>query len=119
MQGHTAKRRGGAERVGYQYTYRNDHPGDEEQPKTLFVAEHRVLPAVDEWLADLSSPERLHATVAAILESDNGGSSEPAELRLARRQAHEARRKLDQYLAAPGRRPGPGSRHRAHARRPG
>ncbi len=96
MQGHTAKRRGGAERVGYQCTYRNDYPGDEGHPKTLFVAEHRVLPAVDGWLADLSSPERLDATVAAILEADNGGSSEAAELRLARRRVHEARKKLDQ-----------------------
>ena len=51
-------------------------------------------------MADLSSPERLDATVAAILDADNHQSSEPAELRLARRQADEARRKLDQYLAA-------------------
>ena len=100
MQGHTVKRRGSSERVGYQCTYRNDYPGDDSHPKTLFVAEQRVLPAVDEWLADLSSPERLDATVAAILDADNHQSSEPAELRLARRQAHEARKKLDQYLAA-------------------
>ncbi len=59
------------------------------------------------------------ATVAAILDADNHQSSEPAELRLARRQAHEARKKLDQYLAAAGRRNGPGSRHRAHPDRPG
>jgi hypothetical protein len=89
-----------AERVGYQCTYRNDYPADENHPKTLFVAEHRVLPAVDEWLADLSSPERLDTTVAPILDADNHQSSEPAELRRARRQAHEARKKLDQYLAA-------------------
>ncbi len=100
MQGHTVKRRGGSERVGYQCTYRNDYPGDDGHPKSLFVAEHRVLPAVDEWLADLSSPERLDATVAAILDADKHQSGEPAELRLARRQAHEARKKLDQYLAA-------------------
>jgi hypothetical protein len=60
---------------------RNDYPGDDGHPKTLFVAEHRVLPSVDEWLADLSSPEHIDATVAAILESDNHQSSEPAELR--------------------------------------
>ena len=100
MQGHTVNRRQSSERVGYQCTFRNDYPADENHPKTLFVAEHRVLPAVDEWLADLSSPERLDTTVAAILHADNHQSSEPAELRRARRQAHEARKKLDQYLAA-------------------
>ena len=100
MQGHTVNRRQSSERVGYQCTYRNDYPADENHPKTLFVAEHRVLPAVDEWLADLSSPERLQTTVAAILHADNHQSSEPAELRRARRRAQEAGKKLDQYLAA-------------------
>ena len=38
--------------------------------------------------------------MAAILDADNHQSSEPAELRRARRQAHEARKKRDQYLAA-------------------
>jgi hypothetical protein len=38
--------------------------------------------------------------VAAVLDADNHQSSEPVELRRARRQAHEARKKLDQYLAA-------------------
>jgi hypothetical protein len=100
MQGHTVKRRGGTQRVGYQCTYRSDYPGDESHPKTLFVAEDRVLPAVDHWLADLTSPECLDSTVAAILEADNLQSTEPPELRRARRQVHEGRKRLDQYLDA-------------------
>ena len=101
MQGHTVNRRQSSERVGYQCTFRNDYPADENHPKTLFVAEHRVLPAVDEWLADLSSPERLDTTVAAILHADNH------RIQRARRTARwpppgprGAQRELDQYLAA-------------------
>ena len=99
MQGHTVNRRGSSERVGYQCTYRNDYPGDDSHPKTLFVAEHQVLPALDEWLADLSSPERLDATVAAILDADNHRSSEDAELHLA--AARPAKRERSSTSTSP------------------
>jgi DNA invertase Pin-like site-specific DNA recombinase len=100
MQGHTVKRRSGAQRLGYQCAYRTDYPGDDSHPKSLFVAEDRILPAVDGWLSDLTSPKRLDDTVTAILEADTLHSTEPPELGRARRQAAEARKKLDQYLAA-------------------
>ncbi len=100
MQGHVVSRRSGAQRLGYQCTYRNDYPRDDSHPKTLFVAEDRVLPAVDDWLADLSSPERLDATVSDILEANRQQLDEPPELRRARRQGADARKRLDQYLAA-------------------
>lgn len=77
MQGHVVSRRNGAQRLGYQCTYRNDYPGDDSHPTTLFVAEYRVLPAVDHWLADLTSPERLDATVSDILEADRRQLDEP------------------------------------------
>jgi site-specific DNA recombinase len=100
MQGHMVKRRSGTERLGYRCAYRNDYPGDESHPKTLFVAEDRILPTVDGWLASLSSPEHLDATVAAIIEADSQQPTEAPELRRARRQANEARTKLDRFLAA-------------------
>ncbi len=59
-----------------------------------------MLPEVDRWLAGLTSPERLDATVTDILEADRQQFDEPPELRRARRQAAEARKRLDQYLAA-------------------
>ena len=54
MQGHSVKRRSNAQRLGYQCTYRGDYPGDENHPRSLFVAEDRLLPAIDGWLSDLS-----------------------------------------------------------------
>jgi site-specific DNA recombinase len=100
MQGHLVRRRSGAQRLGYQCTYRTDYPADESHPKTLFIAEDRVLPAVDRWLADLTSAERLDATVAEILEADRQQFDEPPELRRAQREADDARKRLDQHLAA-------------------
>ncbi len=100
MQGHTVRRRSAAQRLGYQCTYRGEYPSDENHPKSLFVAEDRILPAVDGWLSELTSPECLDATVAAILEADSYRSAESPELRRARRQASAARKKISQYLEA-------------------
>jgi site-specific DNA recombinase len=100
MQGHTVKRRSGTRRVGYQCVYRNEYPGDDSHPKTLFLAEDRILPAVDEWLADLTGPDRLESTVMAILAADAHETTDSPELRRARLQASEARKKLSQYLDA-------------------
>ena len=100
MQGHTIKRRSGAKRVGYQCVYRTEYPGDDSHPKTLFLAEDRILPVVDEWLADLTSPDRLDSTVMAILAADVHETTDSPELRRARLQASEARKKLTQYLDA-------------------
>ena len=100
MQGHTIKRRSGARRVGYQCVYRTEYPGDDSHPKTLFLAEDRILPAVDEWLADLTSPDRLDSTVMAILAADAHETTDSPGLRRARLQASEAPKKLSQYLDA-------------------
>jgi site-specific DNA recombinase len=100
MQGHTVKRRSSARRLGYQCTYRGDYPGDENHPQSLFVAEDRILPAVDGWLSELTSPERIDVTVAAILQTDSHRAAEDPELRRAVRQAAAARKKIGQYLEA-------------------
>jgi site-specific DNA recombinase len=100
MQGHTVKRRSGAKRIGYQCVYRTEYPGDVTHPKTLFLAEDRILPAVDEWLADLTSPDRLDSTVMAILAADAHEATDSPELLRAKNQASEARKKLSQYLDA-------------------
>ncbi|MGH9071402.1 MAG: recombinase family protein [Acidimicrobiales bacterium] len=84
MQGHSVARRSGAQRLGYQCTYRADYPSDEAHPKSLFVAEERILGALDHWLGQLCAPERLDATVADILEADRLHRAEPPELRRAR-----------------------------------
>jgi len=100
MQGHTVRRKSGARRVGYQCVYRSEYPGDDSHPRVTLLAEDRILPAVDAWLADLTSADRLESTVRAILEADNHESTDPPELRRARLQASGARKKLSQYLDA-------------------
>jgi hypothetical protein len=96
MQGHTVRRKSGARLVGYQCVYRSEYT----HPRSLFLAEDRILPAVDAWLADLTSADRLESTVMAILAADNHESTDPPELRRARVQASDARKKLGQYLDA-------------------
>jgi len=100
MQGPAVRRKSGARRAGCQCVYRTEYLGDDTHPRSLFLAEDRILPAVDAWLADLTSPDRLESTVMAILAADNHESSDPRELRRARLQASGARKKLGQYLDA-------------------
>jgi hypothetical protein len=64
------------------------------------LAEDRILPAVDAWLAELTSADRLERTVRTILEADSREASDPPELRRAKLQDREARKKLTQYLDA-------------------
>jgi len=59
--------RQGPPRLGYRCVFRNEYPGDENHPKSLFVAENRILPVLDEWLRKLSS-KNLKVTVAAMME---------------------------------------------------
>lgn len=94
MQGHVVSRRSGAQRLGYQCTYRNDYPGDESHPKTLFVAEDRVLPEVDRWLAGLTWSAATGATTKELMRRA-GHASPGAALRY--QHATEDR---DQVLAA-------------------
>jgi site-specific DNA recombinase len=100
MQGNMVKRRSGAERLGYRCTYRSEYPGDSAHPTGLFVAEARILPAVDAWLDEMTSPANLEGVVASILQGDTEGRGEDPELRRARSLATEARTKLDRFMAA-------------------
>ena len=77
MQGQRSSARAAHGRVGYQCVYRSEYPGDDSHPRSLFLAEDRILPAVDAWLADLTSPDRLESTVRAILDADNHNPAIP------------------------------------------
>ena len=50
MQGNVIARKG-ANRVGYRCVYRSEYPGDETHPRSIFVAEDRIVPVLDRWLA--------------------------------------------------------------------
>jgi len=98
MQGNVVSRKRAEARVGYRCMYRQEYPGDATHPRSLFVAEDRIVPVIDDWLATLTS-KSLDETVAAML-SQTGAEDEPPEVRRARMVAHEARTKLDRYMDA-------------------
>jgi hypothetical protein len=53
--------------VSYLCEYRDEYTGDDGHSRSIFVAESRVIPVLDEWLADISS-SKVDQTVAAMLE---------------------------------------------------
>ncbi len=85
-------------RVGYRCVYRDDYPGDHYHPRSIFVAEGRIIPVLDRWLAKLSS-QNVDEAIAAMLEQAASDDAEPAVLRR-RKVANEAQTKLDRYLDA-------------------
>jgi site-specific DNA recombinase len=86
-------------RVGYRCVYRDEYPADNGHPRSIFVAESRIIPVLDEWLAELSS-KNVDQAVAAMLEQGAVDDSDPPEVRRARMVAKEAQTKLDRYLDA-------------------
>lgn len=69
-------------------------------PPTYSIREERILAAVDDWLATITDPDHLDATVEAILAADRACDPEPAEITRARRQRTQLRTELDRMLAA-------------------
>ena len=69
-------------------------------PPTYTVREERILAAVDEWLATITDPEHIDATVEAILAADSAADPEPAEVTRARRRQQQLRTELERILAA-------------------
>lgn len=86
-------------RVGYRCVYRDEYPGDQGHPRSLFVAEDRIIPVLDGWLAELSS-KNVDEVIALLLDQAGREDAEPAEVRRARKVAQEAQTKLDRYVDA-------------------
>ena len=86
-------------RVGYRCVYRDEYPADDGHPRSIFVAESRIIPVLDEWLAELSS-KNVDQALAAMLEQGALDDADPPEVRRARKVAKEAQTKLDRYLDA-------------------
>ena len=98
MQGNVIGRKA-SPRVWYRCVYRDQYPGDTVHPRSLFVAEDRVVPALDSRLGEISTKD-LDRAVAEMLGQEASQSVEPPEVRRARKVAHEAQTKLDRYLDA-------------------
>ena len=63
-------------------------------PPTYTVREERVLAALDYWLGTLTEPDRIDATVAAVVHADKATGAEPAAIT----QAHQRERRLEVEL---------------------
>ena len=58
MQGNQISRGHAEPRVGYRCVYRDEYPGDHGHPRSIFVAEARIVPVLDDWLGAAQLEER-------------------------------------------------------------
>jgi site-specific DNA recombinase len=99
MQGNSIRRAEGRVAIHYRCVYRSNYPGDAAHPKSIAVAEARILPVLDEWLARLFDPDHFDESVEALLHSDQPGVV-PAAVIDARKLADDARARLARHVAA-------------------
>jgi hypothetical protein len=97
MQGNLIARKMVGPRVGYRCVYRDEHPDDTGHPRSLFVAEDRVLHVLDSWLTSLTARNAAEV-IAEMLKQSADDDHEPAEVARARKTGEEAQTKLERYL---------------------
>jgi hypothetical protein len=93
MQGNTVGRAAGRVAIHYRCTFRTHYPGDAAHPRSLAVAEARILPVIDAWLGRLFDPDPVDETVETLLKADRPDELEPPALVEARKLAEDARRR--------------------------
>ncbi|MGO9661602.1 MAG: recombinase family protein [Acidimicrobiales bacterium] len=99
MQGNQISRGHAEPRVGYRCVYRDEYPGDHGHPRSIFVAEARIVPVLDDWLGALSSKSGDHAIAEMLLQAGTE-NPEPPDIARARRVVEEAQTKLERYMDA-------------------
>ena len=70
-----------------------------DHPNSLAIRDDRILPVLDEWLVGMFSPDRLPRLAAEVVAADAASVADP-RISAARRQAAEARRRIDRHPAA-------------------
>lgn len=100
MQGNTLSR--ASERAVHHYrcVYRSQYPGDIDHPRSLAVAEARILPALDAWLGQLFDPRHIEDTIEAVLAADRGTEIVGPAIAQAERDAADARARLERQAKA-------------------
>ena len=73
--------------------------GRKDHSSNVFVAETRLLPAIDDWLGQLTDPERIDETVEVIVVADSDRVLEPPQVRRACRTIADARGRLEHLMA--------------------
>jgi DNA invertase Pin-like site-specific DNA recombinase len=99
MQGNVVSRGHAEPRVGYRCVYGNEYPGDTGHPRSMFVAEARIVPVLDDWLGALSS-KTIDQAIAEMLVQAGAENPEPPAIVRARRVVQEAQTKLERFMDA-------------------
>ncbi len=99
MQGNTYKRARGSAN-NYRCVYRSNYPGDTEHPRSLSVAEARLLPLLDGWLGKLFDRDHINQTIETLLATEHRSQVEPPDVAEARRIAADAQTRLDRAKKA-------------------
>jgi hypothetical protein len=83
MQGNVISRGHAEPRVGCRCVYRDEYPGDQTHPRSMFVAENRIVPVLDDWLGALSS-KSVDNVIAEMLLQAGAEDPEPPDVARAR-----------------------------------
>lgn len=79
----------------YRCHFRNDYPVA-DHPKSINIAEAKIIPHLDEWLSQILHPDNLDATVAAAGSVD----TEPPEITAAKNTIAETRARRSRLVDA-------------------
>jgi site-specific DNA recombinase len=71
-----------------------------DRPRTIYVRESQIVPALDTWLARVIHPEHREETLDALVASQTESVADEARLAAARRALAECDAKLDRYRRA-------------------
>ena len=71
-----------------------------EHPKTVYVREAAVVPALDAWLAQVFDPDNVEATCDALAMASEPDDGAAARLEAARRKVDDCDKRLAKYRAA-------------------
>jgi site-specific DNA recombinase len=88
--------------VYYRCRYPSEYalPPESHHPSTVYVREGDILPALDQWLAQLFSPERIEATCEMLAASQALSAEEEAQRAAARRTLVDCDSRLARHRAA-------------------
>jgi site-specific DNA recombinase len=71
-----------------------------DHPRSVYLREADLLPAIDAWLGRLTDPEHLQATCEAIAATSHAGGALDQERAAARQVVADCDRRLGRYRAA-------------------
>lgn len=71
-----------------------------DHPKTVYLREEAILPALDEWLVQVFSPDRYEATCEALAMASERDEAGEARAEAARRKIADCDSRLAKYRAA-------------------